>query len=76
MTNNKLIEACLAEIGVSSDEWFDMGVSETYGPYDSVQMGACECGYTCGVEPDSTSGWCEECGTNTVKSLTMLLGIM
>ena len=46
---------------------------------DSVVPGICmneDCDYTTGVEPDSDSGWCEFCGTNTVKSCLMLANIM
>jgi hypothetical protein len=31
------------------------------------------CDYTTNVEPDSRSGWCEECETNTVWSVEELL---
>lgn len=44
--------------------------------YDSVNPGICmnpECAYTTDVEPDCSDGYCEECGTGTVMSGTMLL---
>ena len=47
--------------------------------FDSVAPGICmneECDYTTNVEPDSDSGWCEFCQTNTVKSCLMLAGII
>jgi len=34
------------------------------------------CEYTTHVEPDSATGWCEECKTNTVKSISRLLGVI
>jgi hypothetical protein len=46
---------------------------------DSVVPGICKndgCHYTTGVEPDSDSGWCEECQTNTVMSALILAGII
>jgi len=46
---------------------------------DSVCPGICVndgCSYTTEVEPDSDSGWCENCGTNTVKSAMILAGII
>lgn len=45
---------------------------------DSVVPGIClNCKeYTCGVEPDSSEGWCEECGTNTVQSCLVMAGII
>lgn len=46
---------------------------------DSVCPGICmnkDCDYTAEVEPDSTSGWCEECSTQTVKSALILAGVI
>jgi hypothetical protein len=33
------------------------------------------CDYCTSTEPDSTTGWCEECETNTVASGLALMGI-
>ena len=47
--------------------------------FDSVAKGICMnegCDYTCEVEPDSDNGYCEICGTNTVKSCLMIAGII
>jgi hypothetical protein len=49
------------------------------GIYDSVCMGICTnkgCDYSTEVEPDCDSGYCEECGTQTVKSACVLAGII
>jgi len=35
-----------------------------------------DCESTYSYEPDSTDGWCDECQTNTVKSLMILLGVI
>lgn len=46
---------------------------------DSVVPGICcklDCDYTTEVEPDCRSGYCEECGTQTVKSALILAGII
>lgn len=46
---------------------------------DSICPGICEneeCDYTTEVEPDCTSGWCEECQSNTVVSGMILAGII
>jgi hypothetical protein len=46
---------------------------------DSVCPGICTndgCAYTTGVEPDQDRGWCEACGTNTVKSALVLAGLI
>ena len=45
--------------------------------FDSVAPGIClECGYTASVEPDSTQGYCEGCGKQTVQSCLVLAGII
>lgn len=57
----------------SSDNLLKSAISE------SVCPGICtnaDCDYTCEVEPDQTQGWCEECGTNTVKSALILAGVI
>lgn len=44
--------------------------------HDSVSPGICMnqyCDYTCDVEPDSSTGWCESCDTQTVKSVVELM---
>ena len=46
---------------------------------DSVIPGICMnegCDYTTGVEPDCEKGWCEACNTQTVKSASVLAGII
>lgn len=46
---------------------------------DSVCPGICtnpDCNYTTEVEPDSASGWCEICQTNTVSSCMILAGVI
>lgn len=45
--------------------------------YDSVVPGIClDCGYSCGVEPDSSEGYCETCEKNSVQSCLVLAGII
>jgi hypothetical protein len=47
--------------------------------FDSVAAGICvnpDCDYTTEVEPDSETGWCESCESNTVVSGLILGGIM
>jgi hypothetical protein len=45
---------------------------------DGTSPGICRegCGYTTQIEPDSETGWCEFCGTNTVVSAAVLAGIL
>ena len=47
--------------------------------FDGVSAGICvnkDCDFTTEIEPDSDSGWCEECSTNTIWSILMLAGII
>lgn len=46
---------------------------------DSVCPGICcnkGCDYTTSVEPDCTRGYCDSCGTQTVKSGLILMGVI
>lgn len=46
---------------------------------DSVCPGICMnkgCDYTTEVEPDQSRGYCEICGTKTVKSCLVLAGLI
>jgi hypothetical protein len=46
---------------------------------DSVCPGICcnpGCDYTTEVEPDQDAGWCELCGTGSVKSALILAGLI
>jgi len=47
--------------------------------FDSVAPGICmnpECDYSTEVEPDCTSGYCEICETQSVKSIHILMGVI
>jgi hypothetical protein len=47
--------------------------------FDSVAHGICMnegCDYSVEIEPDACDGYCDECGTNTVKSCLVLAGII
>ena len=46
---------------------------------DSVCPAICMnegCDYTAEMEPDQREGWCEVCGTNSMKSALLLAGII
>lgn len=46
---------------------------------DSVSPGICVnpgCDYSTEVEPDQDRGYCENCGTQTVKSALILAGLI
>ena len=47
--------------------------------HDGCQPAICTtpgCEYTTEMEPDQDEGWCEECHRNTVKSMSVLAGII
>jgi hypothetical protein len=47
--------------------------------WDSVVPAICMregCDYTTEYEPDQDSGWCEECGEQTVVSILRLAGVV
>jgi len=47
--------------------------------FDSVSPGICTnpgCSYTTEVEPDQCQGYCEICGTQTVKAALVLAGMI
>lgn len=49
------------------------------GMMDGVCPAICmnpDCDYTTDMEPDQDRGWCEVCGTNTVKSALVLAGVI
>lgn len=51
---------------------------EWYG-LDDVVPGICmnpHCVFTAQVEPDQRGGWCEDCGTTSVKSGLILAGVI
>lgn len=65
----------LAEIeGYESVE--DMLEDATFDRFDTGICTNKGCDYTTTVEPDSATGYCEECETNTVSSCLMLAGII
>ncbi len=70
--DNPLLAKC------AQDEGFDdtMAMLE-HATYDSVVPAICtKCESTMDMEPDQDRGWCDECGTNTVKSCLVLAGII
>lgn len=72
MDNPKLVT--LAEVeGMDVMEMLEEAVVDSVAPGICMNPG---CSYTTQVEPDSDSGWCEECSTNSVKSCLMIAGIM
>jgi hypothetical protein len=48
-------------------------VSDTVCPAICMNDG---CDYTSEMEPDQDRGWCEVCGTNSMKSALVLAGLI
>ena len=68
------------KLEVLADDW-GMTVDELLRTYltDSVAPGICMnpgCDYSTEYEPDQDEGWCESCGTTTVKSAFVLAGLI
>jgi hypothetical protein len=51
------------------DEMFDAAVTDSVCPGICINPG---CDYTIEVEPDQRKGYCEVCGTQTVRSCLVL----
>jgi hypothetical protein len=47
--------------------------------YDGLAQAICmnpDCDYVTEMEPDQDKGWCDECKTNTMASITVLADII
>jgi len=69
-----------SKLDLLAREW-GMKTSEFVEEYalDDVVPGICmnpDCDYTTEVEPDQRQGWCEVCGTTSVRSGIVLAGII
>jgi hypothetical protein len=52
---------------------FEAAVSDSVCPAICMNDG---CDYTAEMEPDQHQGWCEVCGTNSMKSALVLGGLI
>jgi hypothetical protein len=71
---SRKLHQCLEELGMTYDEFLESSEAQ-----DSVVVGICrksDCDYTTEVEPDCRNGWCEECNSNTVVSILVLMGVI
>jgi len=69
MSDQEKLETLAKIEGKSLEEMFEEAT------FDSVAPGICinpGCDYTTTVEPDQSEGYCESCGTQTVKSCLVL----
>ena len=70
----KKIETLVKHWGFKSEKEYIEG-----SMFSSIVGGICnnpDCDYTTDVEPDQDRGYCEICGTRTVKSGLILTGIL
>ena len=71
MTNQQGLDKLAESEGLDEMEMLEQAT------FDGIAPGIClECGYTTSVEPDSTNGYCEGCGKQTVQSCLILAGII
>ena len=71
MTNQQGLDKLAESEGLEEMEMLEQAT------FDGIAPGIClECGYTTSVEPDSTNGYCEGCGKQTVQSCLILAGII
>ena len=73
MKHNEWLDKLAEECGVSVEELLEVCIFEDANP-----PGICTiCGdWVIAIEPDSSRGYCESCGNNTVKSALVLAGII
>jgi hypothetical protein len=69
----KLQELVQIEGYASSQDLLAAVITDSVSPAICANAG---CSYTCEMEPDQDRGWCDECGTNTMKSALILAGII
>lgn len=71
MTNKEALKNLAKSEGMDELEMLEKA------SFDGIAPGICtECGYICTVEPDSTQGYCEGCGKQTVQSCLILAGLI
>jgi hypothetical protein len=65
----------LIEIEGFKDETslFEAVITDSVCPAICINDG---CDYTAEMEPDQRRGWCEVCGTNSMKSALVLAGLI
>jgi hypothetical protein len=78
LTLNQQKLATLANIeGYKSlDELLEACALDSVSPAIYCNPDNPSCDYTCEVEPDQDAGHCEVCGTQTMKSALILMGVI
>jgi hypothetical protein len=76
LDNQKLDALCAIEGYDTVDALLSATVVDSISPAICVNPDNPRCDFTCEMEPDQDRGWCEVCGTNTVKSALILAGVI
>ena len=69
----KLLKLCEVEGFDKVADLIEAAACDSVCPAICVTEG---CDYTAEMEPDQDAGWCEACGTNSVKSALILAGLV
>jgi histidinol-phosphate/aromatic aminotransferase/cobyric acid decarboxylase-like protein len=72
----KLLKLCAIEGYDSEAELFEAAVADSVSPAICCNPDNPDCDYVEAKEPDSTVGWCEECGRGTMVSALVLGGLI
>ena len=59
--------------GLSVEEMLENSLFDGTSPAICMNK---KCDYTTEMEPDQDQGYCEDCQTNTVKSISILMGVI
>ena len=73
LEQQKLATFCTIEGYEKLDQLMEAAALDSVSPAFCMTEG---CDYTCEMEPDQDRGWCEVCGTNTMKSALILAGVI
>jgi hypothetical protein len=76
LQDQKLDKLCIIEGYDTIDALLSATVIDSVSPAICVNRNNPQCEYTCEMEPDQDCGWCELCGTNTMKSALVLAGLI
>jgi hypothetical protein len=70
---SKLMQVCEAEGFASIDDLIALVVADSVCPAIRVKEG---CDYIAPMESDQQEGYCENCGSNTMISVLVLVGLI
>jgi hypothetical protein len=73
MSTTKLQTLVESEGFASIEDLLEATITDSVSPAICMNEG---CSYTAEMEGDQDRGWCEECGTNSMKSALVLAGLI